>query len=376
MLHKTLRSLLLLSTILITLMFILPKPAQASPAMATVNARPTANVVTGGLSVSTPTAAYDSNNSTSADFRYDPGTAGTFEVKTFTNPSSNPIAIVDFKMNYLADAGGSGEQYRIVYYVNTTGPVVLVAWTNLAHALGTDVWSNQREPNDGVWDWTDITNIRIIVETGTGGGRSADFEEHEAWVTVTTYQKGTMSVSPASLTDPSSPFTVNINIAGVDDLYAWEFKLYYNSTILSNSSVTEGTFLSSTGSTFFRVVNNTDTYNATHGRFWVTCTLLGDVSGVSGSGTLATITFTVDGPAGTTPLDLQDTKLVGYEFTRKQLLYMIHDTTDGSVTISAVPEFPFGAALEIGLVGVIVYIWWRSKRKQPPKSPSISLRTK
>jgi hypothetical protein len=366
--HKALRSLLLFSTIIITLMFILPKPAHASPAMATVDARPTTHVITGGLPVSNPTNAYDNNLGTYAEFKYDPGAAGTFEVKSFTTPSSNPIGLVDFKMNYKADAGGTGEQYRIVYYVGTAGPVVLLDWTGAAHTQATVTWSNQREPNDGVWDWTDISSIRFIVGVGAvGGGKAAYFDEYEAWVTVTTYSKGTMSVSPASLTDPSSPFTVDINIAGVDDLYAWEFKLYYNTTILSNSSVSEGTFLSNAGSTFFVVVNNTDTYNATHGRFWVTCTLLGDISGVSGSGTLATITLTKDGPGGTTPLDLTDTKLIGYEFTAKQLIYMTHDTADGSVTISGVPEFPFGAALEISLVGVIAYVWWRSKRKQPPK---------
>jgi hypothetical protein len=361
--HKALRSLLLFSTILITLMIIMPKPAHASP-MTTVDAHPTAYATTGGLTVTTPSGAYDNNLGTSASFEYDEVT-GSFEVKTFTQPSSDPIAFVDFKMDYEATSGDG--TYKIVYYVGTTGPVVLLDTTSAAHTKATVTWSDKPEPTDGVWDWTDINSIRIIVQTGAGGGKADKFDEYEAWVTVTTYSKGTMSVNPASLTDPSSPFTVDIDITGVDDLYAWEFKLYYNSTILSNSAVSEGTFLSDAGSTFFRVINNTDTYNATHGRFWVTCTLLGDISGVSGSGTLATITLTKDGPGGTTPLDLTDTKLIGYEFTSKQLLYMTHDTTDGSVTISAVPEFPFGAALEISLVGVIAYVWWRRKRKQPPK---------
>ena len=370
--HKALRSLLLLSTILITLTFISPKSAHASPAMTTYDSSPTAHVAHAG--VDDPADAYDGNLGTYARIAYDKSEYE--EVKTFSTsgaPTTKGIAFVDFKMNYESAKGGSGENYRIIYYVGTSGPIVLQDWTG----EGVDIdytsnrtWLNQREPNDGVWDWTDITDIRLRVEGGSGGGGAAYFYEYEAWVTVTTYLKGTMSVNPASSTNPSSPFTVDINISSVDDLYAWEFKLYYNSTILGNSTVSEGTFLSSAGSTFFRVVNNTDTYNATHGRFWVTCTLLGDVSGVSGSGTLATITLTVDGPAGTTPLDLTDTKLIGYEFTAKQLVYMIHDTTDGSVTISGVPEFPFGAALEIALVGVIAYIWWRSKRKQPPKSLS------
>lgn len=372
--HRTFRVLLLLSIVSVTFMLAFPKSSYSSPAFAVVDARPQNHTITGGLSVGTPGAAYDNNLATAASFRYDPGTAGTFEVHTFTQPSSNPIAFVDLKMNYGADAGGTGEQYRIVYYVGASGPIVLVPWTGAAHAPSTVVWTGQSEPNDGTWDWTDISNIKIVVETLTGGRGASDFDEYEAWASVTTYQSATISVNPASLTDPSSPFTVNINISSVDDLYGWEFKLYYNNTILSNSTVVEETFLSSAGSTQFFVLNNTDTYNATHGRFWVTCTRLGNVAGVSGSGRLANITFTVDGQGGTTPLTLADTKLVGYDQPNTRLIYMVHSTTDGQVTISggAVPEFPFGAALEIALAGIIVYIWWKGKRRQMPRLPSNS----
>jgi hypothetical protein len=364
-LNKSKKYVLLLLFLSGTLVFLLPNPAYASPGTSTVDARPTAHTTTGGLSVTNPTNAYDNNLGTKADFEYD-AVAGSFNVTTFTTPSSDTILAVDFKMNYAATLGGSGEQYRIIYYVGTTGPVVLQDWTNAAHSAATVTWADRAEPNDGSWSWTDIGSIRFVVETWTGGGKAADFEEYEAWVTVTTYTytKGTISVSPASLTDPSSPFTVDIDIASVDDLYGWEFKLYYNNTILSNSTVSQEDFLPQ-GSTFFSVIDNTDTYNATHGRFWVTCTLTGDINGVSGSGTLANITFTVDGPGGTTALTFEDTKLVGYVYAAKKLVQMDHYTTDGSVTISGVPEFPLGAALEISLIGVIVYIWWRGKRKQP-----------
>jgi len=318
--------------------------------------------------VTNPTYAYDNNLATYAQFDYD-DVVGSFAVRAFSTSSGVPVS-VDFKMHYEADGSGGSEAYRIIYYVGAAGPIVLQDWTYAAYGPSTRTWSSQAEPGDGSWSWTDISNIRLVVETGTGGGGADRIYEHEAWVTVTvyTYTVGTMFVDPASLTDPSSPFTVDINVSGVEDLYGWEFKLYYNTTILSNGSVTEGSFLSSGGSTFFSVVNNTDTYNATHGRFWVTCTLLGHTAGVTGSGTLATITLTVDGTGGTTPLDLTDTKLVGYVYSASTLVQMTHNTTDGQVTISGLPEFPFGAALEIALVGVIVYIWWRRKHQQTPST--------
>jgi hypothetical protein len=369
-LNKNKKCILLLLLLSGTLVFLIPNIAYANPGTtSTVDANPTAHTATGGLSVSAPGDAYDGNTATDASFKYD-DVAGSFEVKTFTTPSSDTILIVDFKMNYEADAGGTGELYRILYYVGTSGPVVLLDWTGAAHAQATVTWAGQSEPNDGTWSWTDISNIRFVVEAaGVGGGKAAYFYEYESWVTVTTYSytKGTISVNPASSTDPGSPFTVDIDIASVEDLYGWEFKLYYNNTILSNSSASEGTFLSSLGTTYFSVIDNTDTYNATHGRYWITCTLTGDVSGGAGSGTLATITFTVDGPSGTTPLAFADTKLIGYEYSNKVLFQMEHFTTDGSVTISGVPEFPLGLALEVSLVMVVAYIWWSGKRK-PQKS--------
>lgn len=115
--------------------------------------------------------------------------------------------------------------------------------------------------------------------------------------------------------------------------------------------------------TFFYVKELNDTI----GRVWVTCTVTGDVPGVTGSGDLATISFDTDA-SGASNLDLHDTKLVGYNFTGDKTIYNItHTAVDGTVTITGVPEFPLGAAMEIALVTVIVYVWWRRKRKKPKK---------
>jgi hypothetical protein len=365
-------------------MLAFPKPANASPGLASpFSSSPTNYTFTNyaAKDISDPTYSYDGNPATATTWQVAKAapSIGTYEVNTFGTsgaPTTETIVFVDFKMNYEFD-GGSDDEYRILYYVSpSVTPVVLQGWSNAAFGPTTVTWLAQSEPNDGAWSWVDITSIRIVVEGGPGADTTTDrevFYEYEAWVSVYSVRSSTVCVNPPSLTDPSSPFTVNINISNVDDLYGWEFKLYYNSTILSNSTVVEETFLSSAGSTQFFVLNNTDTYNATHGRFWVTCTRLGNVAGVSGSGTLANITFTVDGQGGTTPLTLADTKLVGYDQANTRLVNMIHSTTDGQVTISgAVPEFPFGAALEFALAGVIVYIWWRGKRRQLPKLPSNS----
>jgi len=120
-------------------------------------------------------------------------------------------------------------------------------------------------------------------------------------------------------------FTINISIANVTDLYGWEFKLYYNNTMLNGTGIIEGPFLSTGGSPFFNVSDFNDAYNATHGRVWATGVLLGNVSGVNGSGVLASVTFMCK-EFGSSILQLVDTTLGDPEGVA-----IIHTALGGSV---------------------------------------------
>lgn len=99
-------------------------------------------------------------------------------------------------------------------------------------------------------------------------------------------------------------FTVDINIYNVVDLYGWEFRLNWNATILDVVQVLEGPFLKNIGSTYF-----TSKVNNSFGYIIVDCTLLGNVPGVNGNGTLAAIKFYVE-TIGECPLDLYGATLV------------------------------------------------------------------
>jgi len=99
-------------------------------------------------------------------------------------------------------------------------------------------------------------------------------------------------------------FSIDINISEVIDLYGWELKLGWNNTILDLVNVMEGGFLKNGGNTFFNYK-----INSTLGYVLIDCTLLGDIRGVNGSGTLASIQFYVK-EAGECVLDLYDTILV------------------------------------------------------------------
>lgn len=121
----------------------------------------------------------------------------------------------------------------------------------------------------------------------------------------TAFSTATLYVDPpTSMGMINQNFTINISISEVTDLYGWEFKLGWNNTMLDTVNISEGSFLKQGGNTFFTYkINNTAGYAL------VDCTLLGNIKGVNGSGTLATIELYVK-QVGECPLDLYDTILV------------------------------------------------------------------
>lgn len=365
--RKTLVCVSIIFMFLISLMLITPDAVYASPGATTYDSTPTAHVDSG--ITTSETDAYDGNNATYATV--DRSTTGTFDVQNFTTfsaPLPNAPSAVDIKIRYSADAG-SDDYYQVDYDLGSGNWVSLVAQTAAAASLATYTWSSVARPGGGSWTWNDLPNLRIRVTTERNrGGDGAYFYEYETWATIH-YTKANMYVDPASQS-VSANFTIDIKVDDAVDFYGWEFKLYYDTSIITcpgTSNVTEGALLSSGGSTFFNVLNASDAYNATHGLIWATCTLLGNVVGVSGSGIIASIGFMGDAN-GVSFLRLRDTKMTGYDQPSTTLYMIGHDSTDGTVTYSgAVPEFPLGAALEIALMGVIIYVWWRGRQKRPKK---------
>jgi hypothetical protein len=123
-------------------------------------------------------------------------------------------------------------------------------------------------------------------------------------------------------------FSLNISIAVVTDLCGWEFKLYYQNSVLNATDYEEGPFLKSGGSTSFYVPRFTDNYNETHGLIGMICTLNDFANGgVNGDGVLASVTFKARN-AGNSSLILQDTKL-----RNRNIQPINHTTTNGNVQV-------------------------------------------
>jgi hypothetical protein len=111
---------------------------------------------------------------------------------------------------------------------------------------------------------------------------------------------GDVYVEPITNPGVGDTFNVNVDVANINDLYAYQLDLTFDPTLLAAVSVTEGPFLQSGGSTFFipGTIDNAGgsvTANAD--------ALIGATTGVSGSGTLLTFEFTALAP-GTSALDI------------------------------------------------------------------------
>ena len=139
---------------------------------------------------------------------------------------------------------------------------------------------------------------------------------------------------------------VPVTISGVSDLYAFQFDLSFNPSILQLQSITEGPFLGTAGPTFF-IPGTIDNIAGTAS--FTVDTLIGSIPGAScavpGScpGTLATFDFRAIG-FGTSPLDLSNVVLLNPAGNDIPV-------TAASGVVSAVPEVSSAWLLLTVLIG-------------------------
>jgi len=143
--------------------------------------------------------------------------------------------------------------------------------------------------------------------------------------------------------EPGESFNINITIKSAVNVFAWEFKLLWNASVLNYTGAVEGDFLKGFQNASTYWVNPVLTQNVSDKyRVLLGVTRLGaDIPGVSGSGKLAMISFDVL-TKGETTLDLVETKL------RDSVPNPIdHDSRDGLFSNTAGfprPDFSFTPA--------------------------------
>lgn len=124
-------------------------------------------------------------------------------------------------------------------------------------------------------------------------------------------------LDPPNIVDGASTagsnITLTLAVTDVADLFGYELKTYYNNTVLSATQLTrpEGNFLEpriNQGNQFIPKWETKNDFNATHGRIWLSLTLLSSETARSGSGPLARITFQILN-TGDTAITMEETKL-------------------------------------------------------------------
>ena len=123
-------------------------------------------------------------------------------------------------------------------------------------------------------------------------------------------------------------FMVNITVAGVVNLYSFEFQLSYNTTLLDATAVTVGSFLNPP----YRITKQIIDDSA--GLIWLSVESQAPAPSTNGSGTLATVTFMAAMDSGIwhkgfMPLEC-DLHLSGTVLETNGGVTVPHDTTDPS----------------------------------------------
>jgi hypothetical protein len=155
-----------------------------------------------------------------------------------------------------------------------------------------------------------------------------------------------ISVQPSTTKVMSgTSFSLTINISGATDLSAFQFDIKFNPNVLSATSVLEGSFLSSVGSTFFvpgTIGNGIIAFTAD--------TLIGPGPGANGSGTLAIIDFTTIKP-GISSIKLSNVFLLNS--SGGNISFSVRDGKAVVGNLSTVPEPTSLSLVLIGVVGIL-----------------------
>jgi len=155
----------------------------------------------------------------------------------------------------------------------------------------------------------------------------------------------TVSTAPLPCTaNVDTNFELNITVADVNELYAWQFNMTFNSTVLGCVSVEEGDFLWQAGSTWWMepAINNASGL-----------VLAGDSlfpipeHGANGTGVLATITFHVKMKGASNLHFTSETALATWDFDLWQPVPLTFTADDGFF------QYPVGDVNGDGIVSVL-----------------------
>ena len=106
-----------------------------------------------------------------------------FEVRTFSPTGMSGYSYLNVNINCSIVIGGCA--YRIIASVGSKN-TTLQNWDDVPQMEPEVItWEKVTEPNNGWWDPTDLSNLRIIIETQIiKSMNNGEFRTYEAWVTI------------------------------------------------------------------------------------------------------------------------------------------------------------------------------------------------
>jgi len=199
--------------------------------------------------------------------------------------------------------------------------------------------------------WMVLTTTLLICIAMTGTGKASP--------------DTVITVDPQSVEDleVGKSFTVNITVTDVADLYSWDINMTFNPAILKVENTTEGPFLHQFGETVslpVRIYNDRG-FVIIGGMFMPPI----PENLATGSGVLATVTFTVKG-YGETSLGLQSNLyaplgIAGFETP----VSIDHTSVDGvfrnaTATVLSI-ELIIGVVVVVTISGIAVFFYRRRR---------------
>lgn len=228
----------------------------------------------------------------------------------------------DVWAGWLSEAGGSGSEFPdwIGYDFGAGNEKVITQYVLYTHEvlIAPKNWTFEGSNDNTNWEVLDTqTDIGswVLWEPKTFQiPNSASYRYYRINVTASHYHHQVVKIGefemmgdlPATISlvpDNTNPvigdsMCIDVNAANVDAMYSASFDMTYDPTTLQYTGATEGNFLNAdSGATFFEAsLLNGDPAN---GIVVVGVSRVSDIGSVSGSGTLATVCFSVIGGAGT-----------------------------------------------------------------------------
>jgi len=293
--------------------------------------------------VTNPTYAYDNDQLTSATVSPPSTTWVYFNVKTFNSTLTKEYIALDLSLNFSVVL--SSAYYRFILYVGSKSTNLQLMNATSFPTPTVRTWAALPEPNDGLWNQTDINNMvfRVEVRKATAGG-SLTFQEYEVGATI-----------------PADSFTVRVNVAEVTALVSWQVNITFNPAVLQAIIAWEGPFLKQLnppGTTFL-----TPAIDNSAG--WITAGAVlknYNYGGVTGSGTLATVCFKAIGQGNSVlHLDEETTKLRTWDGST--LVPIEHTTVSGFF------QYLIGDANNDGAINVFDILAIKSRWGSTPANP-------